>query len=541
MKRSYSLSRPALRRKDESKRKRTVSASAVGFSHGLFHQDEPSIVPEVPLETLVETVHLSSSENDVKAGTLVDLRRARHAGQYVLGNVMGSSPVKSIVQVLSRLKNDVQDKYYVIKILTLPEDNQTESQDDRQGRMLIHTEFSLLSLLTDMEGVIRLRELFKDDAWEEVIAGNVSQDQAVPDRTEETEKNLVYSGKKKKRICLVLDCVFPHDYSNQSQDWINLQHYVIKEKRLSEKEAIRIFYCIIRVVSELHKRNVVHRDLKLGNMAYNRRLKKICIINFCLGKQLTNDDDLLRDQRGSPAYISPDVLSGKPYKGKPSDMWALGVVLYTMLYGQFPFYDSVPSSLFAKIKTADFSLPKDIKISESSQNLIKKLLNTNADLRLSADEVFNMLQSSITTYLARTKFVSLLQVVPDSGKPETMTYDRKSPHKTKSSKTRAAANRIDQQDVPSTSRIFNFSHLDNMAVVPDNSNILSYPIAGLRQPVSSYGRVVMSNGRPSLLRESTRTTPLGTLPIQRIGEDARPVDAEELSQLRQRISVQRSS
>jgi serine/threonine protein kinase len=51
---------------------------------------------------------------------------------------------------------------------------------------------------------------------------------------------------------------------------------------------------------------------------------------------------LLKDQRGSPAYISPDVLSGKPYLGKPSDMWALGVVLFTMLYGQFPFYDSVP-------------------------------------------------------------------------------------------------------------------------------------------------------------------------------------------------------
>ena len=36
------------------------------------------------------------------------------------------------------------------------------------------------------------------------------------------------------------------------------------------------------------------------------------------------------------------MLSGKPYLGKPSDMWALGVVLFTMLYGQFPFYDSVP-------------------------------------------------------------------------------------------------------------------------------------------------------------------------------------------------------
>ena len=122
----------------------------------------------------------------------------------------------------------------------------------------------------------------------------------------------------------------------------------------------------------------MHRDLKLGNLVLNRQNRRITLINFCLGKNLANEEDLLRDQRGSPAYISPDVLSGKPYlgkksdvtafsdrdnlilnfKGKPSDMWALGVVLFTMLYGQFPFYDSVPQELFRKIKAAEFTIPR---------------------------------------------------------------------------------------------------------------------------------------------------------------------------------------
>lgn len=44
--------------------------------------------------------------------------------------------------------------------------------------------------------------------------------------------------------------------------------------------------------------------------------------------------------------------------GKPSDMWALGVILYTMLYGQFPFYDSNPTQLFNKIKAVDYSFPR---------------------------------------------------------------------------------------------------------------------------------------------------------------------------------------
>lgn len=52
------------------------------------------------------------------------------------------------------------------------------------------------------------------------------------------------------------------------------------------------------------------------------------------------------------------LTPGRPYRGKPSDMWALGVVLFTMLYGQFPFYDSIPQELFRKIKAAEYSIPE---------------------------------------------------------------------------------------------------------------------------------------------------------------------------------------
>lgn len=43
-------------------------------------------------------------------------------------------------------------------------------------------------------------------------------------------------------------------------------------------------------------------------------------------------------------------------------MWALGVVLFTMLYGQFPFYDSSPTQLFSKIKAADYSIPRQVNV-----------------------------------------------------------------------------------------------------------------------------------------------------------------------------------
>ncbi len=78
----------------------------------------------------------------------------------------------------------------------------------------------------------------------------VFQDRAY-EIVEDMEANKVR--KMKKRICLVLDCLCAHDFSDKTADLINLQHYVIKEKRLSEREAIVIFYDVVRVVEALHK------------------------------------------------------------------------------------------------------------------------------------------------------------------------------------------------------------------------------------------------------------------------------------------------
>uniref|UniRef100_A0A673V3Q7 Serine/threonine-protein kinase 40 n=1 Tax=Suricata suricatta TaxID=37032 RepID=A0A673V3Q7_SURSU len=322
---------------------------------------------------------------------------AKRAGPFILGPRLGNSPVPSIVQCLAR--KDGTDDFYQLKILTLEErgDQGIESQEERQGKMLLHTEYSLLSLLHTQDGVVHHHGLFQDRTCEIV---------------EDTESSRMVK-KMKKRICLVLDCLCAHDFSDKTADLINLQHYVIKEKRLSERETVVIFYDVVRVVEALHQKNIVHRDLKLGNMVLNKRTHRITITNFCLGKHLVSEGDLLKDQRGSPAYISPDVLSGRPYRGKPSDMWALGVVLFTMLYGQFPFYDSIPQELFRKIKAAEYTIPEDGRVSENTVCLIRKLLVLDPQQRLAAADVLEALSAIIASWQSLSSLSGPLQVVPD--------------------------------------------------------------------------------------------------------------------------------
>ena len=365
-------------------------------------EEETYVVPDVDHNpSPVQRSSFQLVNVDVTPGTPVDRTKLKNVGSFVIGQTLGSSPVSSIVQCLARIPNDPSDRFYVIKILTLPDDPSKETRDETQGKMLIHTEYSLLSMLENQEGVIQCHGLYKDVALEEI---EVEDELGNP--------KLVYSGKTKQRISLVLDCLYPHEYSPESKQFVNLQKYVIQEKQLSEKTSMKIFYHIVNIVNDLHSRNIVHRDLKLGNMILNRNTKKVTLVNFCLGKHLLNDLDLLKDQRGSPAYISPDVLSGNPYQGKPSDIWSLGVVLYTMIYGQFPFYDPDPRSLLTKIKNGSFSLPKDVKVSEATQDLISKMLHQNPKLRLTSSQVLDSVKR-IIGLRTRSALFQGLQVVPD--------------------------------------------------------------------------------------------------------------------------------
>lgn len=312
-----------------------------------------------------------------------DFTEKYRMGPFIFGPKLGTSPVRSISQYLVRKAGTF--KYYLAKVLLMG----GNTNDDKSGRLLLYSEHSLLTLLKNHPGVVREHGLYKDVAF---------------DRK---------TGKARERVCLVLDCLAPHEFDPETKDYLVLQKYVMKVGHLVEWETIKIFTMILNIVHSLHELNVVHRDLKLENMVLLEKSQKIILTNFCLGRHLMSDGDLLKDRRGSPAYISPDVLSGKPYAGKPSDMWSLGVVLFMMLYGQFPFYDKDPTQLFKKIRKADFTIPSKFNTSMQINDIIVGLLTPDPATRLTSGETLVALQKYISARSLNRYSLKEVQVVPD--------------------------------------------------------------------------------------------------------------------------------
>ena len=128
-----------------------------------------------------------------------------------------------------------------------------------------------------------------------------------------------------------------------------------------------------------------------------------------------DQEDLLTDKHGCPAYVSPEILeSTNGYSGRAADIWSLGVMLYTMLFGRYPFHDNEPSALFSKIRSGHFILPDCI--SSKARCLLRSILRKDPSERLTAQELlehpwfYAQFQTATSTRFER-RFID--QCVPD--------------------------------------------------------------------------------------------------------------------------------
>lgn len=126
-----------------------------------------------------------------------------------------------------------------------------------------------------------------------------------------------------------------------SQD---LHDVLIMEKLLPLDRAVGIIRQLASALDYAHRRGLVHRDVKPGNVLVREdgvvKLTDFGLVKASEGSQLTQTGTTL----GTPAYMSPEQTQGEPVDSR-ADLYALGVMAYEFVTGRVPFQGDTPVSV----------------------------------------------------------------------------------------------------------------------------------------------------------------------------------------------------
>ncbi|CAO3586270.1 unnamed protein product [Absidia cylindrospora] len=159
---------------------------------------------------------------------------------------------------------------------------------------------------------------------------------------------------------------------------MDLFDYIELKDTMHESEIQSIFKQIAMAVRHLHTHKIVHRDIKDENVVLDQN-GGIRLIDF-------GSAAYIRSGRryetfvGTLDYAAPEILRGQTYEGPPQDVWALGILLYTLVYRENPFYD------IDEIMARELRVPF-IFSDGQSVDLIKKMLDRDVSKRLTVHQV----------------------------------------------------------------------------------------------------------------------------------------------------------
>ncbi|GBP56934.1 hypothetical protein EVAR_33991_1 [Eumeta japonica] len=173
----------------------------------------------------------------------------------------------------------------------------------------------------------------------------------------------------------------------------DLLGHILKNGCVTENQSRVWMRQLALALQYLHELEIAHRDMKCENILltanFNVKLSDFGFTRYCVDEE--GEPVLSETYCGSMSYAAPEILRGKPYSPKPTDLWSLGVVLFVMLNKSMPFDDTRMRKLYEQQIGRKYRFRARIAsiLSTESKNLIKYLLEPDPGLRLTASQVLS--------------------------------------------------------------------------------------------------------------------------------------------------------
>ena len=184
--------------------------------------------------------------------------------------------------------------------------------------------------------------------------------------------------------------VMEYAHNGELKDYLNEEN-----SRIPEKISAKLFIQIINAVKYLHENNIAHCDLKPENILLDKNFN-IKLNDFGFSQEFNgeNGDFLLHKFSGTIIYCSPETKFAftKGFDGIKNDIYSLGVLLFVITIGDFPYqrtsYSDEKYKYIIKKKYDKFwEYFNNVEISDEFKDLINNLLSVTPSQRLSIEQI----------------------------------------------------------------------------------------------------------------------------------------------------------
>lgn len=181
-------------------------------------------------------------------------------------------------------------------------------------------------------------------------------------------------------ICLIME------YADGGE----LVDYVREHDGISEVQSRNIVRQVASAMQHCHGMGVIHRDLKLENVLFETQARtRIKVVDFGISGLIVGGE-AEKNNAATLKYMTPEMTSSSNSTASPAmDVWAIGIMLYSMLFNRLPFNGNTRDEIKQKICNNAPVLPRSKPLSKEGQIFLERCLTKNPDERITIEQMLN--------------------------------------------------------------------------------------------------------------------------------------------------------